>query len=285
MKYSLYILAILSASLVILSLWGFYTAIYPFKLTSSLTPANFGLNFEDISLHTTDNVQIRGWFIPNANPHVPAVILLHGYPADKGDILPLTYFLHKKYHLLYFDFRYLGQSGGSYSTLGKNEVHDLMAAIQFLKDRNINTIGVWGFSLGGAVALMTAPSVPDIKAIVAESSYARLDWLAYDFYRIPGLNYILGELMRFWGWLFLGMDIKNISPALSAKAVHIPVLIIHARDDDVIPFRHALLLEDELKYNPHAIFLFHDTGGHGAHLQKDNQAIQDFFDRYLQGGQ
>ncbi|WP_172622825.1 alpha/beta hydrolase [Aquicella siphonis] len=275
------ILITIISILLILSLWGFYTAIYPFKLTSTLTPKKFGLSYEDVSFKTKDNVLIRGWFVPNPNPKAPAIILMHGYPADKGDILALTHFLHQKYHLLYFDFRYLGNSGGSHSTLGKNEVMDLQAAIRFLVTRNIHTIGIWGFSLGGAVALMAAPSTPEIKAIVAESSYARLDWIANDFYRIPVLNHVLGELMRLWGWIFLGFDIKKISPALYAEKIHVPVLLIHSRDDDVIPFKHALLLQNALRDNPHAKLLINDSGGHGKHTQSNDQAIQDFFAAYL----
>lgn len=85
----------------------------------------------------------------------------------------------------------------------KNEILDLLAAIHYLQSRHIHEVGVWGFSLGGAAALMTAPLAP------AESSYARLDWMAYDFYRIPFLKYPLGELTRLWGLLFLHYDIKD----------------------------------------------------------------------------
>ena len=35
------------------------------------------------------------------------MILLHGYPADKGNILPVLAFLHADFNLLLFDFRYL----------------------------------------------------------------------------------------------------------------------------------------------------------------------------------
>src|SRR3990167_2060251 len=86
--------------LLLLSLWGFYSAIRPpLRIKSSITPKAFGLTYEDITLHTQDNVPIRGWFIPNTNPQAKAIILLHGYSADKGNILPMTYYLHKKYHL------------------------------------------------------------------------------------------------------------------------------------------------------------------------------------------
>src|SRR5260221_9482889 len=96
--------------LVLLSLWGFYSAIRPSKIMSSVTPKDYDVAYEDISFTTKDHIKISGWFVPNANPHAKTIILLHGYPADKGNILPGTFFLHKKFNLLYFDFRYLGKS-------------------------------------------------------------------------------------------------------------------------------------------------------------------------------
>ena len=96
-----------------------------------------------------------------------------------------------------FDFRYLGQSEGRYSTAGVKETEDLRAAINFLKSRGVNEVGVWGFSMGGAVALATAVMVPEIKVIISESSYASLDLMALELYRIPLLEYPLAKLTLF----------------------------------------------------------------------------------------
>lgn len=281
MKNTLNIIISISVIFLFISLWGFYSAIRPFKIISSVTPKNYGIIYENISFRTKDNVLIRGWFIKSSNPHAKTIILLHGYPADKGDILPATIFLHKTYNLLYFDFRYLGESEGYYSTIGKDEIMDLRAAIQYLHTKNINEVGVWGFSLGGAVALMTAPSAPEIKAIVAESSYARLDWMAYDYYRIPLLKYPLGELTRFWGWLFLHYDIKKISPALAAEKLQIPVLLIHSKQDNVVSFENALLLKKALSHNPNAEVIFIDNAQHGEHFITYDKVIQRFYDMHL----
>jgi pimeloyl-ACP methyl ester carboxylesterase len=116
--------------LLMFSIIGFYLAIRPFRIISSYTPKTFGVAYEKIAFRTKDKITLRGWFIPNINPHAKTIILMHGYPADKGNILPGTIFLHQSYNLLYFDFRYLGESGGHFSTVGKNEVLDLLAAKQ-----------------------------------------------------------------------------------------------------------------------------------------------------------
>ncbi len=267
--------------LLLFSLWGFYSAIRPFKITSSITPADYQIPYEAISFKTKDNLMIAGWFIPNSNPHAKTIILMHGYPADKGNILPATLFLHKTYNLLYFDFRYLGKSKGRYSTIGKNEIMDLLAAIQYLHTRNINEVGVWGFSLGAAVALMTAPSAPEIKAIVAESSYANLNLMVYEYYSIPLIKYPLGVLTRLWAWLFLHVDIKKVSPALAAEKLKIPVLLIHSKKDAVISFKHALLLQKALSQNLQAKLIVLDNTQHGEHFINYDTVIEKFYNKYL----
>jgi dipeptidyl aminopeptidase/acylaminoacyl peptidase len=281
-KTALTIIVAVIGYIIITSLAGFYYAIRPpFKTASTITPADLGLPYENVSFHTQDNVLIRGWFIPNAKAGSKAIILLHGYPADKGDILPSRAFLHRNYNLLFIDFRHLGNSGGHYTTLGKNEVFDLLAAIQYLKQHHIKEIGIWGLSLGGAVALMTAQRSPDIHAIVSESSYANLDSMLFVYYPIPFLQYPLAWLTELWGKIFLNIDINNVSPVNAITNLKIPILLIHSKADQVIPFSQALLLQKSLRNNTKTEFLFSNQLQHGE-LSKDNAiAIQSFFNKNL----
>jgi len=267
--------------LLVFSLWGFYQATHPGKLVSTITPADLLIPYEKINFTTTDNITIQGWWIPSLNPDAKTIILLHGYPADKGNILSAMSFLHTNYNLLLFDFRYFGQSSGTYTTAGKNEVLDLQAAVKFLQTKGINEVGIWGFSLGGAVAFLAAPTLPQIKAIVAESPYARLDWMVTEYYSIPILKYPLSTLTRIWGRLFLNYDLLDISPAKSAAKLTIPILIIHSRDDDVISFRHAQVFQEKLKHNPNASFIFVDEGKHGAFIPNHQEIIENFFAKNL----
>lgn len=263
------------------SLFGFYTAIRPPKIISHITPEALDLEYENITFKTKDGLMLSGWFIPNEKESAKTIVLLHGYPADKGDILPAMAFLHKEYNLFLFDFRYLGESEGAYSTMGAKETEDLLAAIRFLKTRDIEEIGVWGFSLGGAVVLMAAPEAPEIKAIVTESSYARLDLLATQLYRFGPIKAPLGFLTNLWGKIILGIDTKAISPANSARTLTIPILVIHSKNDQIIPFSHAEILEEALQHNPQAEFWFEESLVHGQFGSAYEKRIGEFFSTNL----
>jgi dipeptidyl aminopeptidase/acylaminoacyl peptidase len=272
---------ILVAILIIFSLWGFYSSIRPPKIVSSITPRDLKMTYEDVSFTTADGLKLRGWYIPSANETKKTLILLHGYPADKGNILPALAFLHEDFNLLLFDFRYLGASEGSYSTAGAKEVEDLVSAVEFLKGRGVKEVGVWGFSMGGAVALMAVKKVPEIKAVVSESSYASLAQMAFQLFRIPLLNYPMAYLVGVWAKLFLGIDLRDVSPEQRVRDTNIPILLMHSSADAVIPFSHARLLRHALSKNPRAEFWFHEEFAHGQLAADYRTRVRNFFLRHL----
>lgn len=269
--------AAIIAFFIFTSFWGFYISVRPPKIISGVTPADLNLEYENVSFSTADDLTLRGWFIPVKSGNAKTIILLHGYPADKGDILPAMVFLNRAYNLFLFDFRYLGASDGRYSTAGAKEVEDLLAALRFLRARGIKEVGVWGFSMGGAVALMAAPQAPEIKAVVSESAYARLDLLAQGLYRIPMLKYPLGAMTLAWAKIILGIDAKDVAPHASAEKISIPVLLIHSRNDDVIPFEHAIGLQEAMSKNSRAEFWFEDNLAHGRLGEEYEKRIDEFF--------
>lgn len=280
MKIFLYNLTVFLICLILLSLWGFYSAIRPYKIHSNNNPKSFGLSYENIEFVTADNIKIKGWFIPAKTPAKKTIILLHGYPADKGDTLPSRVFLQKKYNLLFLDFRYLGESGGNYSTVGKREVLDVLGAIKYLQQRGINEIGIWGFSLGGAVALMTAKESSAVKAVIAESSYATLNLMARDYFQIPVLKYPLQSLLNFWAKIFLNLEINSVSPVDDAAQLSIPVLIINSKNDTVISAEHAELFQQKLNHKSNIQLLIFDQA-HGVPFKDYQKIIEDFFGKNL----
>jgi uncharacterized protein len=275
------VVVIIVSVLIVISLWGFYTSIRPPKIISSISPRDLKMDFEDVSFRTADGLALRGWYIPSVKRTEKTVILLHGYPADKGNILPALAFLHDDFNLLLFDFRYLGKSEGSYSTAGAKEVEDLLAAIQFLKGRGITKVGVWGFSMGGAVALMAIQKASQIRAVISESSYASLSGMTFELLRIPVLNYPIAYLVGLWAKLFLGIDVRDASPADRIRNTTIPILLIHSSADAVIPFSHARLLRQALAKNPNAEFWFHEDFAHGQQAVNYRARIRDFFLKHL----
>ena len=214
------------------SLWSFWLITHPTKIVIGTTPENYGLKYEDIELKTEDGLKLAGWYIPaqtsglgEARPEgrpTSALILIHGYPAEKADLLPFAKVLNTNYSILLFDLRSFGKSDGKYTTLGKKELLDLDAALDWLEKRLNNDlvvgqpsvkIGIFGLSLGEAVAIMKAEDDPRIAAVAAYAPFTDLKLLGYDAYKNLWLpKYPLVELLAFWSKLFFDYEIAALSP-------------------------------------------------------------------------
>lgn len=277
--------ALVYASLVVLafvaaSLLNFWLTVRPPRIAIPGSPKDYRLSAEDVTIQSDDGVRLAAWLIPRAG--APAVILLHGYPAEKADLLPLASALAPRFTVLLVDLRYFGKSEGRVTTLGLRERADLKRAVDFLQGRGFTRIGVFGFSLGGAIALTTAAEDRRIAAVAAYSSFADLRALGRELYAFLWvLRYPLVELMVVWSRVFLGGDITRPSPAAAAERLSIPVLLVHSRGDEQIPFRHAERLQRALARNRDAEFDFGDHGRHGALGDGFGERLARFFLMHL----
>ena len=80
--------AVLVAGFLGASLLVFWLAVRPPRLAVRLVPGDVGLTVEEVTITTDDGLRLAAWLVPR--PGAPAVVLLHGYPADKADMLPIA---------------------------------------------------------------------------------------------------------------------------------------------------------------------------------------------------
>lgn len=283
---ALTMLVMACAGVLAVSLWSFWMTVRPPRIAIPGTPRDYRLPAENVTIVVDDGVKLAAWLVPAAHARpsneTSAVVLLHGYPANKADLLPIASVLHPRFATLLVDFRYFGGSEGRATTLGFRERRDLRRVVDLLVQRGYTRIGVFGYSLGGAVALLGAAEDPRIGAVVAWAPFADLRALGRDVYRIFWvLKYPLVELMVLWSRLFFGADITRPSPELAAARLMIPVLITASRDDEQIPFAHAERLQRALAKNPRAEFDF-GRGLHNEGAQDFDRRLFDFFAKNLE---
>jgi uncharacterized protein len=286
--------AVVVLAILALSLWTFWMAVRPPRLTIPGTPTDFRLPAEVVTITSDDGLSLSAWFIPAASPlgspspprspgppAVPAVIVIHGYPANKADMLPMAGALHPHFATLLVDLRYFGGSEGRATTLGFRERKDVGRAVDFLERRGFTRIGAFGHSLGGAVALLAAAEDARLQAVAAQAPFADLTELGREAYAGLGpLKYPLVELMRLWSRIFLGGDITRPSPEAAAARLAIPILLLHSRDDEQVPFAHAERLREALARNPAAAFVF-GRGLHNAPAPDSARRVVEFFRQHL----
>ena len=192
-----------------------------------VSPNDWGLSFEKVTLSTKDNVKISGWFIPHPQAK-KTMLFFHGNGGNishRGDSL---YIFHKlKLNVLIIDYVGYGESDGSPSEQGLYQSAD--AAWQYLissKNIKADNIIIFGRSLGGAVAVDLASRVK-AGGLILESTFSSVhDIVDIAFPILSPFMYLRYSFDSF-------SKVKNIS---------VPTLVIHSPEDGVIPFELGVKL-------------------------------------------
>ena len=147
------------------------------RLPITVTPDQVGLSAQTVLFRATDGMRLEGWKI-SGQPQRPWIILCHGLGANRMDLLEIAAGLHQDgFNVFLFDFRAHGGSGGRVSSFGWREERDLEGALAWLgsqPDVPPRPYGLYGISMGGAVALMVAARDERIGAVAVDSPYTNL---------------------------------------------------------------------------------------------------------------
>jgi uncharacterized protein len=254
------------------------------------SPAMYGLAYEPVEFTSTvDNIPLKGWYIGGSGSKV--ILMLHGRNGNRSDgdsALPLAQaFVNHGYDVFMFDFRAHGESGAIRYSFGELEVRDVAGALAYLKGRGFSQVGTIGFSMGAATALNSAPDHPEMRALVADSSFADGAMLAQA--RLPkqsGLPPIFVPGMILMGRVMYGMDLSDDLPVRAvAHLGNRPVLLIHGTSDEMIPVEHAYMLQKAGANDPNLqLWILPNvchTCAYASNPEEYTKRVIDFFDRNL----
>jgi uncharacterized protein len=227
-----YLLTIL-AGLALLTLWLIWNEprmIYYPDRTLELTPDRVGLAYEDVWLTTTDNIRIHGWFLPaqrgsGPGAATPVILFFHGNAGNISHRFDKLEILHNLgAAVLILDYRGYGQSAGKPNEAGTYA--DARAAYDHLTktlNREPRTVIVYGESLGSAVAVDLASKVPTGGVIIEEA-----------FTSIPDVG------QKMYPFLPVRWFVRNKYDTLAKiDRINAPLLMLHSRQDEFFPWRHA----------------------------------------------
>lgn len=185
------------------------------------TPQRLGLEYDDVTVQTADGVSIHGWYVHAEDPR-GTVLFLHGNAGNISHRLDsIAIFTELGFDTYIFDYRGYGQSGGTTSEDGT--YLDAEAAWHYLVEQRglaPDSIVIFGRSLGGAVASWLAARY-DAGGVIVESAFTSAADMAASLYPFLPARYLVR--LRY-------PAADNIARSLS------PVLIVHSRDDEIIPF-------------------------------------------------
>nr|WP_018954549.1 alpha/beta hydrolase [Thioalkalivibrio sulfidiphilus] len=233
------------------------------------TPAEHGMDYEDVYLTTDDGVRLHGWFVPAPEPR-GVLLFFHGNAGNISHrMASIRIFRELGLSVFIIDYRGYGRSEGRPSEIGLRR--DARAAWAWLREtREIpaREIVVFGRSLGAAVAVDLAREHPP-GALILESAFTSAADLGAEVYP----------------WLPVGRLLRHRHEVIeSLPQVRVPTLIAHSRHDEIVSFDHALRL---MAVAHDGAVLLEMEGGHNDGFLRTGQryvrGLGDFLEEHVFG--
>lgn len=240
---------------------------------------------EAVDFSSADGTKLHGWFIPahgaeNEGQRRGRATILHVH-GNAGNILSHAWFTEHLpragFNVFIFDFRGYGQSEGS-ATKREALIADTDAALDHLLSRSdvdAHRVGLYGQSLGGAIALNVMARRPEIRAAVLESAFT--SW------REVAASALGGDPPFFLGSWVAAVCIPDGQRPIDAMAtIDRPTLLLHGDADSIVPVSHARRLAEASAGRARLVVL--PGGAHNSlrdsHPEVDRLMI-DFFRTHL----
>jgi len=250
-----------------------------------VTPWELKIPFEEIGFVSDDGISLRGWWF--SRPGNRVIVGCSGLNGSKSDLIGIGPYLWRSgFNVLLFDFRDRGQSRAALRSAGFFESRDLEAALKYTWKRlPAARIGLIGFSMGAAVALLAASKYNGVRALVADSPFSSLEHLIAERYRrryLPaGLSLACANL---YNRLVFGYRFKDLSPiaAIGGRGP-LPVLFIHGENDSIITAIHSRRLYEKAE-GPKELWIVKKADHCGAYFRDRDEyceRVLAFFSRYV----
>lgn len=249
------------------------------RRTARDTPADHGLAFEDVTLTTSDGLNLAAWYIPN-DAGRGTVIYCHGHTNHRGQMLDQAAFLHENgFKGLLIDFRRHGDSEGDLTTFGYYEWRDVQAAVRYAVDERGEggPVILWGISMGAATALLAASEISGVDAVIAESSfYAASETLRSDLNRMFGLPTVpFGFLTSTITELRVGIKIDELDIGRAVTGLGgMPVLLVGGSADRRMPLSNNERLFEQIPGAGKEIYVA-EGATHGDIWEMDREAYAE----------
>lgn len=203
-------------------------------------PATVGIAYRAVDFQASDGVDLHGWFLPSRQEETHGTVLfLYGNAENMSThIASVNWLPEQGFNVFMFDYRGYGKSGGRTGLAGLHL--DIDAALQLLAGADETTpIIVFGQSLGGALALTAVAASPwreQVAGVVVEGAFSS--------YRRIAREKLAGHwLTRPLAWPFSLTVSERYRPLEAAAGLSpIPLLLVYAGDDDIVPSHHGDML-------------------------------------------
>ena len=191
-------------------------------------PEKYGLyDVKEIFIKTVDDINLLAWY-KKPKKNNPLLIYFHGNSYDIGErAYRVKRYINSEWGVLLLAWR--GYSGNKGVPTEKNLYIDGESAINWVKNNTnikFDNIILYGESLGCGVAVQIGTK-HKFKSIILEAPFTSIADIGQKRFPIYPVKYLTLDKFD---------NLKKINNITS------PILIIHGKKDEIIPFNHSLKL-------------------------------------------
>lgn len=218
---------------------GLRRSLAPERTTAGGTPADFGLPARELTLAGANGRRLFAWYAPVPGA-TTAVVLLHGWGGNAGQLLPLAAPLHAAGHaVLLLDARCHGRSDEDDFASMPRFAEDLACALDWLRRQPATAAArhvAVGHSVGAAAALLTAARDERLAAVVSIAAFAHPETVMRRFLAARRIPFVpLGWYALRYVERVIGRRFDAIAPENTIRAVRCPLLLVHGSEDTTVP--------------------------------------------------
>ncbi len=209
-------------------------------------PSDYSLQADSISFITSDGLKLKALLLKSAfKESKGTIVFVHGIRSFKELYLSACKtWVDRGYDCVTIDLRAHGQSEGKYCTFGYKEKYDISALVDIIyNDPGLShQIGIWGQSLGAAIAMQSMSIDKRIKVGIIESTFSDFRSVVYD-YASKTLGFRSPLLFDYLIWCAEKVGefkADEIVPSESAKSITQPILMVHGQLDKRINIKYGL---------------------------------------------
>ena len=263
MQYFLIIFLVL-ATIVVLFLMVLHIGFRAPRIREIKTPSDFGLAFKEVYIPTFAAKKLYGWLLPVENSN-ETLVILHGWGGNAELMLPIAMPFQKAgVNILLIDSRGHGKSDAAIVSSLPRFAEDLGKSIDWLKTEypeRTHKIAVLGHSVGAGAVLFETSKRHDIDAVISVSAFAHAEWMMTRYLRSFHLPMILVRLiLKYVQWI-IGHSFSSFAPLSIVCEIEAPILIVHGKDDVIIPVEDAHAIIKNCP-EPHLELFEVDDAGH-----------------------
>jgi uncharacterized protein len=272
-RAALVLLASVAVLVVLVRLLEPRLAFFPFR-GETTTPRDLGLEYESLTIETSDGERLRAWLIPNHQP-LALVVYFHGNGANLSNWTPIVCGIARQdYSVLAFDYRGYGVSSGTPTEKGLYRDVDAIVDYLWTHVKPAGPVIYWGRSLGASMAAYAAtrsradllgPPRHQPAGLILESGFPD----ARSLFRAPSPMALLALFSSY-----------RFPAAEYLRAVKVPTLVMHGDADSVIPYEQGRALYERIE-GPKAFFTIKGGDHNDATPRNESsywQTVRKFID-------